>query len=213
MDAKSKENEVRKKYLGLCKILNEKQKRIWAASEAILIGYGGITIVHKATGMSRPTIHTGIKEFEANESDNTIVEDEMEDVQPIRRQGGGRKSIDNIFVNTEAEKKLRKTLRLTLLELVESSTKGDPQSPLLWTSKSTYKLADELRGKGFQVSAPTVSRLLQDMDYTLQANSKSIGREGKHPNRDAQFEYINKKCKEFQKYGQPVISIDTKKRN
>jgi hypothetical protein len=214
MDAKEKESEIRRKYLGLCQIFTEKQRRIWAASEAILIGYGGVSIVHKATGISRPTIHAGMKEFQKyegtdNTHENLIID---EDLPSVRKSGGGRKTINVNAKTKEIESKLNKDIKDILLELVESSTKGDPQAPLLWTSKSTYKLAHELQQRGFQISAPTVSRLLQDMNYTLQANSKSIAKTGKHPNRDAQFEYINDLSKEFQKDGQPVISIDTKKK-
>jgi hypothetical protein len=187
------EEIVREKYTQLKDLLGEKQKRLWAASESKSLGYGGVSIVQRATGLSRQTIHNGIKEPEKGIS--------AEEVHQIRRPGGGRKPIESI--DPQLKKKLQK--------LVEDDTRGDPMKPLLWTSKSTAHLADKLTSEGHPVSDRTVAHLLDELGYSLQSNQKSL--EGiQSEERNAQFEYINKTIQEFQKDNQPVISIDTKKK-
>lgn len=186
------EQIIKEKYNKISFCLNERSRRIWAATEADSYGWGGITAVNNATGISKTTIRTGLLELEQKSKlDNNR----------IRKKGGGRKKLKDI--NPDITKELE--------SLVESVTRGDPESPLLWTSKSTYKLADELTAKGHKVSQRTVCDLLNDLGYSLQSNRKT--KEGKnHPDRDAQFEYINKKTKKFQKDKQPIISVDTKKK-
>jgi hypothetical protein len=177
--------------------MNEKLKRRWAACEAMAIGRGGISAVSEATGMSRTTIRKGIREIEQEYPD--IAEQGRGD--RVRRPGGGRHRL------TEHDPTLEKDLE----KLVDPATRGDPMSPLLWISKSTRNLANQLQQLGHQVSHQTVARMLGDIGYSLQANSRV--REGKqHPDRDAQFQYINKKVRSFQRRGLPVISVDAKKR-
>ncbi len=163
-----------------------------AAADAQLLGRGGISRVSAASGLSRTTIHRGLRELQGD-----LVADER-----VRGAGGGRKQI-----------KLQQPAVLKELEqLVAPATRGDPMSPLRWTCKSTSKLAAELRRKGHAISARTVARLLQkDLDYSLQANRKT--KEGaSHPDRNAQFEHIAAQTRAFQQRGQPVISVDTKKK-
>jgi hypothetical protein len=188
---------VRKKYDLLQPIMNERMRRQWAAAEALSLPRGGITIVSQATALSRNTIEAGICEL------RTQIDLPLEEVYPerVRRPGGGRHPL---IINDL-------TLIADLEALVEPATRGDPQSPLRWTSKSTRKLADELNAQGHAVSHVSVADLLHHLDYSLQANRKT--REGKgHPDRDAQFRYIDNQVRAFQKEGQPVISVDSKKR-
>jgi len=181
---------VKTKYCQLSFCLNEKSKRLWAATEANSIGRGGINIVHKATGIDFKTIRKGIQSLSNNENDVRI-----------RKLGGGRKKIN------ETQKDILKDLE----KLIEPVTRGDPESSLLWTCKSTYKLSSELKAQGYTISQKTVYSLLVDLDYSLQSNRKR--NEGtNHPDRNAQFEYIYKKVKEFQANGYPTISVDTKKK-
>jgi hypothetical protein len=184
-------NLVRQKFEALRPLMDERMRRLWAGSEAIALGHGGIAVVAAATGMARNTVVAGIREQRCGAPGEPS----------IRRRGGGRKRL------TEQDPAL-----LTALEsLVEPVTRGDPQAPLRWTSKSVRKLAGELCAQGYQVSARTVNRLLRALDYSLQANRKT--REGSsHPDRDAQFAYINERTKEFQRRGQPVVSVDAKKK-
>jgi hypothetical protein len=188
---------VQDKFHALAPLMDERLQRRWAASEALALGWGGITVVSEATGMSQSTIRVGIAELQAPERDL----DRTDRPPPIRRPGGGRKRL--------AQKD--QTLLDDLKELVDPATRGDPQSPLCWTCKSTRHLAEALAERGHQVSHQTVARLLQAMDYHLQANRKT--REGQsHPDRDAQFEYIARRVRAFQRRGQPVVSVDTKKK-
>ena len=177
-------------------LLNEKQRRIYLASEAIAIGRGGITKVSKASGVSRSVITAGVKDIN---SGNTKV---LSEDGPIRRKGAGRKPI------TETQPGIKEALD----GLVCDSTFGDPMSPLLWTTKSIRNLADELVAKGFKIGYRKVAYLLEEMGYSLQVNKKmnQVGEE--HPDRDEQFQYINEKVKAFQAAGCPVISIDCKKK-
>ena len=190
-------SSVRAKYERLSQAMNERFKRQWAGCEALSLGRGGVTTVSQATGLSRTTIRRGIRELQ--EEYPELSEDKKR--QRVRRPGAGRPSLTQ---NDPA-------LVATLERLVDPVTRGDPMSPLLWTSKSTRKLAAELEKLGHSVSHMTVSRLLKQLGYSLQANRKT--REGTdHPDRDAQFQYINKQVRSFQRRNQPVISVDTKKR-
>jgi Rhodopirellula transposase DDE domain len=184
---------VRQKFEALRPLMDERMRRLWAGSEAIALGRGGIAVVAEATGMARNTVVAGIREQRQRSGAS---------FEPsIRRRGGGRKRL------TEQDP----ALLAALGALVEPVTRGDPQSPLRWTSKSVRKLADELGAQGYRVSARTVNRLLGALDYSLQANRKT--REGSsHPDRDAQFAHINERSKQFQRRGQPVVSVDAKKK-
>ncbi len=184
---------VRQKFEALRPLMDERMRRLWAGSEAIALGRGGIAVVAEATGMARNTVVAGIREQRQRSGAS---------FEPsIRRRGGGRKRL------TEQDPALLAALE----SLVEPATRGDPQSPLRWTSKSVRKLADELGAQGYRVSARTVNRLLGALDYSLQANRKT--REGSsHPDRDAQFAHINERSKQFQRRSQPVVSVDAKKK-
>jgi transposase len=183
---------LRRKYRAVRPVLTERSRRIWAASEAIALGHGGIRLVERATGISRSTISRGIHELDAGESLSPDRD---------RRPGGGRQ---------RAEEKDR-TLIADLDRLVEPTTSGDPDSPLRWTSKSVRRLARELKDNGHEVSYRLVGTLLHEAGYSLQANRKT--REGtQHPDRDAQFRYLNEQVKRFQRQHRPVISVDTKKK-
>jgi hypothetical protein len=189
---------VRDKYQALSPILHEKARRCWAACEALSLGYGGISLVATATGLSRPTIRRGISEIQAG--DLAREDADRADLR-IRRAGGGRHAL------AQDDPCLLQDLR----RLVDPATRGDPMSPLLWTCKSTRNLADALTDSGHDVSHQTVGRLLTEMGYSLQSNRKT--EEGKdHPDRDAQFEHINGRVRRFQRRGQPVVSVDTKKK-
>lgn len=192
------EEAVRQKYQHLFPTFTERQKRLWAASEALNFGHGGVSLLQSITGLSRSTIHLGIKELKNETTNEKTFKDES---KQVRRSGGGRKKVENDDPELINELKI----------ILESSTRGDPIKALLWTCKSTNNIAKELKKKGFIVSDRTISRLLYGMGYTLQSNQKTI--EGKqHPDRDSQFEYINERIREFQNYGDPVISVDTKKK-
>jgi hypothetical protein len=184
---------VRKKYNRLTGVLDERGRRVWAAVEADSLGYGGQSIVAKATGLSRTTLHRGGLEIAQDQSANRRVR--------IRAKGGGRRKL------TEQEPKL-----LTALEaLVEPTTRGDPESMLRWTCRSTRQLASALNAQGYRIGHQTVAHLLDDLGYSLQGNRKTI--EGSsHPDRDAQFKYIQSRVKEFLQRGHPIVSVDTKKK-
>ena len=183
---------INKKYRVLLPELSEQGRRLFAGVEAITAGWGGISAVARATGLSRTTVARGVKDAENSQR--------LESGR-IRKKGGGRKR----RVQTDP------TLRKDLEVLLEPHTRGDPESPLRWTSKSVRKLAMELKKMGHKTSHRMVASLLREMDYSLQANRKTT--EGKqHPDRDAQFKYINRKAKKQQKMGLPVISVDTKKK-
>jgi hypothetical protein len=191
---------VRNKYQALRPVLDEKVRRRWAACEAMAIGWGGITAVAQATGLSRPTIRAGLAEVRGGDVLDA-EEDPGAERQRRRRMGGGRRRV------AESDHTVLKDLQAML----EASPRGDPQSPLLWTSKSTRHLAEALVQQGHHVSHHTVARLLDDLNYSLQANRKT--KEGSsHPDRDAQFSHINKQVQAFQKRGQPVVSVDAKKK-
>lgn len=186
---------VRQKAAALFPLLHEKARRRWAACEARALGYGGIAVVAQATGLSRPTIRKGLRELDLS-ADKTEADD-----QRLRRPGGGRPTL------TATDPALLRDLQ----RLVDPVTRGHPQSPLLWTCKSTRNLAEALDDLGHVLSHQTVARLLVQLGYSLQANRKT--EEGRdHPDRNAQFEHINAKVQALQKRGQPVVSVDTKKK-
>ena len=186
------EEIIATKYLALKEELNERQRRLWAASEASSLGYGGITAVALATGMSRTTITRGINELQ---NGKRLGE------HRVRRKGGGRKKSTGT----------QPTLLSALDALVEPSAKGDPMSPLRWTTKSTRRLSETLQEQGFDVSHMQVCRLLHELDYQLSANRKSL-EGGTNPDRNTQFEFINEQSAAFLKKKCPVISVDAKKK-
>ena len=193
---------LREKYRLLQPVLDERSRRLWAASEARVLGRGGISRVAEATGMSRGTVRSGLKELH---QDAVLPGDGDEpspsEQQRLRQPGGGRKRI------VERDPSLVPVLERHL----DPSTRGDPESPLLWTCKSAAQLASSLTAAGHPVSERTVNRLLHELGYSLQANRKTIeGRQ--HPDRDAQFQQINRRVRAFQRLGQPVVSVDTKKK-
>jgi hypothetical protein len=194
MDDTAAIEQIRRKFQALTMVMDERMRRQWAAAEAMELAWGGISCVARATGISRTTILAGIRELRAQAS--------SEFPSPrLRRPGAGRKPL----LETDPQ------LWDALDALVDPVTRGHPESPLRWTCKSTRKLAEELCRQGHPVGARTVAGLLYAAGYSLQANRKT--REGKdHPDRNAQFEHINEQVQRVQKRGQPVVSIDTKKK-
>jgi len=182
---------LRAKFEAVLPHLDERQQRLVMAGEARSLGHGGIAAVAVATGASRSRIALGVTELEAGEAP----------LGRARRAGGGRKSL------TQTDPGLVDAL----LALVEPTRRGDPESPLCWTTSSTRKLADELTAAGHKVGSDTVARLLREQGFSLQANSKTL--EGAdHPDRDAQFSYLNDQATDHLNTGDPVISVDTKKK-
>ena len=171
--------------------LNERQRRLWVGTEARALGRGGVSLVARATGVSRPTVHKAQEE----------LDDLPEMNGRVRRAGGGRKRLRELDPGLEA----------ALDALVDPDTRGDPMSPLRWTCKSTGQLALALTRGGHPVSAATVATMLHEAGYSLQGNAKT--HEGnQHPDRDAQFRYLNEKATEFRDTGLPVVSVDAKKK-
>lgn len=185
------EAAIRAKYLALEGVLNERARRLWAATESLTIGYGGDAVVASATGLARATIRAGREELKKGEADTGRQ----------RRPGGGRKALALVQGGwVEA-----------LERMVAPTTRGDPMSPLQWTCKSTRNLAAELRHEGFEVSHTSVGKKLHELGYSLHALRKN--QEGTdHPDRNAQFEHISAMVEDFQTRNQPVISVDTKKK-
>ena len=182
-----------RKFDVLARVLDERTRRLVAAAEAEALGFGGVTAVAKASGLSRGTVIRGMVELK------TVPKPAR--AQRIRRKGAGRKRT----VDQDA------TLERDLESLVEPVTRGDPESPLRWTCKSVRQLASQLNRLGHQTSQRMVAEILHGMDYSLQANRKTL--EGaSHPDRDAQFQHIADKIRAFQADRQPVISVDTKKK-
>lgn len=185
---------VRKKYEKLKKWLNEKSRRIWAASEAEALGYGGLTIVREATGIDYHTIRKGIGEAE---------EKKESDIVRIRRKGGGRKKL------TAKQPEILTAIK----NMVDSSTGGDPESSLIWTCKSSYNISEELEKQGYKICQKSVHTILtEELGYSLQANRKTEGEREQHPDRNAQFEYISEKTESFLLKNCAVLSVDTKKK-
>ena len=186
---------LRRKYRVVAPELDERRRRQWAAAEAREIGYGGVSVVARATGLARSTIHAGLRDL------RTSRRQRVRAAERIRRAGGGRRPL------TTSDP----ALLTALLALIEPTTRGDPESPLRWTCKSTTQLADELTRQRHPVSPRTVATLLKGAGYSLQANRKT--REGaSHPDRDAQFRYLTGLITACHQHGQPAISVDTKKK-
>jgi len=204
---------LQEKYNVLRPFLNERQRRLWAATEARSLGYGGMALVAQVTGLQYRTIARGLRELDTITRDEPAPPAEGGENEPgetgravllperLRQPGGGRKRLTDKDPMLVAE----------LEALVEPLTRGDPMSPLRWTCKSTTKLADELRASGHPISPRKVAGLLHALDYSLQANRKT--REGgTHPDRNAQYARINVDVEAFQARGAPVISVDAKKK-
>ena len=188
---------VKERFERMRGALNERARRLFAATEALAIGWGGVATVARATGIAPSTIGIGKAEVRALENGGKV---ELA-VNRSRRAGGGRKKL------TENDP----TLLPDLERLVEPMTRGDPESPLRWTAKSMQKLAEELKSQGHKVSESTVATLLRGLEYSLQANKKTT--EGtSHPDRNAQFEYINQQVAEALAAGNPALSVDAKKK-
>ncbi len=186
---------IRGKFLVLERVLDERAKRLWAAAEARSLGRGGVTWVAEATGMSRSRVHAGLREIGSAGPGGVSSSGRQ------RAPGGGRKRVE------EKDAGLVEALR----RLVDPATRGDPTGPLLWTTLSAARLSEALGKKGHPASERTVNRLLHDLGYSLQSNRKTVeGRQ--HPDRDAQFRDVNRKAKTFQRRGEPVVSVDTKKK-
>ncbi len=188
---------IQTKYNILKVELDERARRMWAASEAKALGHGGVAAVSRATGLAESTIRIGQKEIISRSKDDQITETDRR----VRQEGGGRKSLE-----------LKNSGLLDALDsLVDPESRGDPMSPLRWTCKSTRRLAKEMSAKGFTVSHTKVGQLLSTLHYSLQSTRKRM--EGKsHPDRDDQFKFINNEVIDFQSRDQPVISVDAKKK-
>ena len=186
---------IRRKFRALRPGMDERLRRQWAAAEARELGWGGVTTVASATGLSRPTIHSGLRDLALPSKQRAV------NATRVRRPGGGRRSL------TANDPELLRALEA----LVEPGTRGDPESPLRWTCKSTRRLAEELTHQEHPVSPRAVAALLIREGYSLQANRKTL--EGAaHPDRNAQFEYISASVRRFLVRRQPAISVDTKKK-
>lgn len=185
------DGKLKEKLSILLPALNEKQKRLLVGAEAIALGYGGIKLLSDMTGMSTNTITRGVREIETG----------AEDVSRIRSAGSGRKRLTIKYPD----------IKNCIEDIIDPDTRGDPESPLRWTCKSVRNISDFLIGKGYSVSRQSVARILREMEYSLQGNRKT--KEGKdHPDRDKQFRFISKACKRFLAKENPVISVDTKKK-
>ncbi|MGH9455124.1 MAG: ISAzo13 family transposase [Terriglobia bacterium] len=183
------------RWLKVLGTLNEFQARLFVADKALEMGRGGMSQLAQITGMSRPTITKGVKELQGH------TPPAFRKTGKIRKAGGGRKRVEEVDPE----------IRRRLTRIVEETTAGDPMSLLKWTSKSSRTIAEELTRMGGSISWVTVARCLHEMGYSLQANVKT--KEGaQHPDRDAQFRYINAEVKKFLRTGDPVISVDTKKK-
>ena len=184
--------ELKQKFRSVWSLLDERTRRIMAANEAVSLGFGGISVVHRACGLSRKAIAKGIREIQEG-----VVPGEGR----VRRPGAGRKSI------TDSDPQLLEALE----EMIDWQTRGDPESPLRWICKSTRAIATQLVQQEHPVSHVKVAQLLHDLNYSLQSNRKTEEGSG-HPDRDAQFRHINACVKRSLAAGGPVISVDTKKK-
>ena len=192
------EASIQLRYRALCPVLDERGRRLFAAAEAKSAGRGGVAAVARITGIARSTIIRGVAEITAGSVDKPAA---AVPAARVRRAGGGRKKL------TQTDP----TLLADLQELVAAATRGDPQAPLLWTSRSLRNLAAALQAMGHRISHHAVADLLRELNYSLQSNRKT--REGTHnPDRDAQFGYINAKVAAALAAGEPAISVDTKKK-
>lgn len=184
---------ISKEWLKAFSLLNEVQKRWFAAARAIELGYGGVSKVSKITGLSRTTITQGRNELKKSNNSKFLP-------NKIRNEGGGRKK-------TTEDKNLIETIE----EILEETSAGDPMSGLRWTCKSTRIIAEDLKKKGFNISRMGVARILKQQGYSLQSNKKMLSGKN-HPDRDAQFKHINRLVSSFSKTNDPIISVDTKKK-
>jgi len=197
MEKATRIKEIREKYEALRSMMDERMRRQWAAAEATALGWGGMATVVEATGMSHNTVGRGARELR----ERAKRPEPMALGHRIRLPGGGRKPI----------LKSDPTIMESLEAMVEPTARGDPESPLRWTCRSTSQLAAQLQRQGHRVGERTVAMLLHRAGYSLQSNRKV--REGAaHPDRNVQFEHINAQVLAFQRRGQPVISVDTKKK-
>ena len=185
------EGTIRAKFEALAPVLDERSRRLWAATESAALGYGGDSLVSRATGLSRERIRNGRRELESG----------VQPAELLRRAGAGRPTAASGQPGLEE----------ALDRLVDPVTRGDPESPLRWTTKSKDRLAAALKEQGFKVSASTVGRMLKQQGYRMQTTSKSLQRRH-HDDRDSQFEFINGSVREYQQAGDPAISVDTKKK-
>jgi hypothetical protein len=183
---------IRQKHVLLHPELDQRARRCWAATEALALGYGGISAVARATGLARNTVAAGVRELSSPD---------RPDPSRVRQPGGGGKALTVTDPGLAA----------ALDALVDPATRGDPESPLRWTCKSTCRLAAELTRQGHPVSPRTVARLLREAGYSLQSTRKAH-EGGTHPDRNAQFECIDRRVRAFQRRGWPVLSVDTKKK-
>jgi len=189
---------IRRKFRALGPVMDERLTRLWAAAEAESMGRGGITVVSEVTGLDRNAIARGVREVQEIRRKPPTAPPGS---QRVRRAGAGRPRLTKTDL----------TLLSDLDSLVEPTTRGDPESPLRWTCKSVVKVTDELKAMGHEISPSKVCELLKEQGYSLQAPRKT--REGnQHPDRNAQFEHINAQVKAFARKNQPVVSIDTKKK-
>ncbi len=196
-ERKEAEAEIKVRFESLKGTLTERSRRLFAGSEALTFGFGGISAVSRATGLSTIVVRRGLKECEEIESGNAPR------LEPTRsrRPGGGRKKL------TEKHPELLPLLKT----LVESTTRGDPESPLLWTARSQRNLVRALEAEGYKISKHSLAKMLVELGYSLQGNSKTL--EGaQHPDRNAQFEHINETVRRQMEAGEPAISVDTKKK-
>ena len=192
MAVRAQVESIKAKFEALQPLLDERTRRVWAATEAQALGWGGISRVTAATGLSQNTVRAGLRELAASWPPTA---------GRVRRRGGGRKPL------TASDPELAAALEHKL----DAVTRGDPLAPLRWTCASAARLAEELRAEGHGVSARSVNRLLHGLGYSLQANRKT--QEGKqHPERDAQFRHISRRVQEFQARGEPVVAVDAKKK-
>jgi len=191
MELTDLELEIQRRYRLNEPYFNERSRRIFAATEVLVLGFGGVLIVHRATGLARSTIGRGLLELRSGAAFDGRV----------RHQGGGRWTL------SKRDPKLKEDLE----QVVKDHIKGNPMGPLMWVSKSVDKIADALRSMGHQICSSSVNSLLKELDYRRLSNRK-MEELGNSPDRNAQFEHINKTAQEFIEDGQPVVSVDTKKK-
>ena len=193
-----KQREIRARYDRLKPFLNERSRRLWAGNESLAFGRGGVRAVAEALGMSAQRVIEGRRELERGACEPASGKKERQ-----RRTGGGRKR----WVDHQPE------VMQAIEQIVDPATRGDPMAALKWSSKSLSKISQELKQQGWSVSEKTISRILyDDLKYSLQGLQKSKEGTRQHPDRDQQFQYLSRCCREFQERGQPVISVDAKKK-
>ena len=194
MELSEEDKITQKRIETMLPLLNERQSRIYLGVEAQSLGWGGVSKIHRLSGANRQTIAEGIREIEQEAIVEAVI-------GRVRKEGGGRKK--------EVEKKPQ--LLLDLMEIVNPHIMGDPEKPLIWSSKSVRKIKGVLLERGYKISHETIRKCLKLLGFSLQSNKKTK-EGGDHPDRDAQFEHINAVAKEFLSAGDPVISVDCKKK-